>query len=415
MNKMETTKMTAGLETLTPNKRNTYRAVSLVLVVLVLAGVAGGYKFQMYVMEQYALAMSAPGPTPDVHVMTAQRHDVDIELQYLGQTMASQVVEVRARAAGYLEKQLVEEGSPVQQGQLLFELEKDVIEAHLESAKAGLMQAQAKQEQAKKQVDRFTQLVARDAAPQKELDDWVTALRMAEADIQAAKAQIRKVELDLGYTKVYAPLTGRTGKVMRDVGSYLDPMNPSSDSLLVVVQQDDPIYVEFAVGEKDLLKWKELGGWSGQGDPGVVVKAILADASVYDQEGKLNFVDAFVDVGMGTAMVRGVFANAQGQLRSGQFVRVKLIGLKKRDVITIPQEAIIQTPMGAMVYVAKTVKDKTEVEARPVVLGDWAADRWIVQQGLEVGDQVILDRLTQIRPGTAVEIIKEENKTTPNQ
>lgn len=347
--------------------------------------------------QQQAAAM-------DVTVAVAQRENAPVVLNYLGQTEASQTVDIRARVKGFLETRGFDEGGRVTKGQVLFTIQRDTFQATLDAARASLAQAQANADQAERQVKRFTELVSQNAAAWQELEDWQTARAVAMANIAAAKAGIEQAELDLGYTTIHSPLDGVIGRALQDVGNYVGPGDPSVKSELAVVEQIDPTYITFPVSEDDLLTWKQLTDASAAARKQLIVDAELANGQTYPLPGAIDFVDIRVAPGTGTAVVRATFPNPQSLLRPGQFIRVHIRGLERKDVLTVPQRAVIQSPTGAMVYV---VNDQNQAEPRSVTLGQWLDDRWIIDAGLSVGDKVVLDRLMQLRPGSPVRVIEQ--------
>jgi membrane fusion protein (multidrug efflux system) len=340
------------------------------------------------------MGMGGPaGPMP-VQAVTLRPATVPVTLEYLGQTEAFLKVDVRARVSGFLQKRLFEEGATVRQGQDLFRLERDTFEADLAAADAAIEQAQAHSEQSLREVQRYKALQAAGAATPKEVDDEQVNVRVFQADIQAAKARKRQAQLNLDYTAITSPLTGIIGKVNQDVGSYI---SAQTDAALAVVQQIDPLYVEFPVTERDLMRWRELSGAKAD----VAVELTLPDGQKHPHAGVVNFVDATVDCRTGTAMVRAKVPNPELLLRPGQLLRVKVTGLERKNTLTVPQRAVIESSSGAMVYV---VDDSGHAQCHPVTLGDWAGDQWIVEKGLEPGMRVIVDHLTSMRPNAEVKI-----------
>jgi membrane fusion protein (multidrug efflux system) len=319
-----------------------------------------------------------------------------VTLEYLGQTEAFLKVDVRARVSGFLQKRLFEEGATVRQGQDLFHLERDTFEADLATADAAIEQAKAHCEQSSREVQRYQALRAAGAATPKEVDDEQVNVRVFQADIQAAKARKRQAQLNLDYTAIASPLTGIIGKVNRDVGSYI---SAQTDAALAVVQQIDPLYVEFPVTERDLMRWRELSGAKTD----VAVELTLPDGQKHPHAGVVNFVEATVDCRTGTAMVRAKVPNPELLLRPGQLLRVRVTGLERKNMLTVPQKAVIESSSGAMVYV---VDANGHAQCHPVTLGDWAGDQWIVEKGLEPGMRVIVDHLTSMRPNTEVKIVE---------
>jgi membrane fusion protein (multidrug efflux system) len=342
------------------------------------------------------MGMGGPtGPMP-VEALTLKPATVPVTLEYLGQTEAFLKVDVRARVSGFLQKRLFEEGATVRQGQDLFHLERDTFEADLATADAAIEQAKAHCEQSSREVQRYQALRAAGAATPKEVDDEQVNVRVFQADIQAAKARKRQAQLNLDYTAIASPLTGIIGKVNRDVGSYI---SAQTDAALAVVQQIDPLYVEFPVTERDLMRWRELSGAKTD----VAVELTLPDGQKHPHAGVVNFVEATVDCRTGTAMVRAKVPNPELLLRPGQLLRVRVTGLERKNMLTVPQKAVIESSSGAMVYV---VDANGHAQCHPVTLGDWAGDQWIVEKGLEPGMRVIVDHLTSMRPNTEVKIVE---------
>ncbi len=346
-------------------------------------------------------AQSAPPPPSapiPVGAVTVEPATVPITLDYLGQTEAFQRVEIRARVAAYLQERTFEEGSTIKQGQTLFKLERDTFEADVAAARAAMAQSQATVEQAKRQVVRFQELVKDESATLRELEDWQTSLAVAQAAALEAKARLQQAELSLGYTVVKSPLTGRVGKSAKDIGSYI---NPQTDSLLTVVEQIDPLYIQAPLTERDLLRWSKLIE-SDRSAEQIKVEVTLQDGTVYPYLGTVAFIDVRIQPRTGTAIVRAKLPNPQGLLIPGQLLRVRVMGLERKGTITVPQQAVIQSPGGAMVY---TVSDAGKAVATPVVLGDWLKDKWIIESGLTPGSKVIVDHLMAIRPGSPVEAV----------
>ncbi len=344
-------------------------------------------------------AVSAPPPPSApiaVGAVTVEPATVPITLDYLGQTEAFQRVEIRARVAAYLQERTFEEGSTIKQGQTLFKLERDTFEADVAAARAAMTQSQATVEQAKRQVVRFQELVKDESATLRELEDWQTSLAVAQAAALEAKARLQQAELSLGYTTVKSPLTGRVGKSAKDIGSYI---NPQSDSLLTVVEQIDPLYIQAPLTERDLLRWSKLIE-SDRSAEQIKVEVTLQDGTIYPYLGTVAFIDVRIQPRTGTAIVRAKLPNPQGLLIPGQLLRVRVMGLERKGTITVPQQAVIQLPGGAMVY---TISSAGKATPTPVVLGDWLKDKWIIESGLQPGSKVIVDHLMAIRPGTLVE------------
>jgi membrane fusion protein (multidrug efflux system) len=225
------------------------------------------------------------------------------------------------------------------------------------------------------------------------------AQHVAEADAQLEQARLRQAELDFGYTTVKAPIAGVIGRALKDVGTYVDD---AANSQLAVLQQVDPIYVRYSISEQELLNWNRLQE-SGQVTmpkrEELELEVTLGDGRTYRHRGRINFVDVQVEPSTGTAVVRGTVPNPEGALRPGQFVHATVVGFERVDTVVVPQKSVVQSPAGSSVYV---VNDKNVVEQRPVTLGEWHGEGWIIEKGLQPGERVVTDRLMQVRPGTAV-------------
>lgn len=356
---------------------------------------------------------AAPPPPPEVAVVTVEPATIPVEFEYVGRTEASKTVEIRARVAGFLLERTFAEGKPVKEGDLLFKIDPRLYEADLEIARARLAQAQAQERLARMDVDRFREAAPTGATSQRELDEADTKLASAHASVNLATAEVAKAELDLSYTTVRSPVTGVIGRALKDVGTYLDA---GTDSLLAVATQTDPMYVTFPVSERDWLSWREdvergvirTAYQSADGKPvnplhpDPPVRVALLDGTAYKEHGRLNFFDTSVDPRTGTAMARADFANAAEFLKPGQFVRATIYGWERPDSIVIPKRAVIQNPMGSIVMV---VGADEKVEVRPVKLGSWMGDGWLIISGLEAGERVIADGFAKAPPGTVVKAV----------
>jgi membrane fusion protein, multidrug efflux system len=369
-------------------------AVVLLAAVLVVAYVV----WQHFDHGPRAEAAPPRGPV-EVATVVVTRHDVPLRPRFLGQTEASQVVEIRSRVRGFLLERGFEEGQSVQQGQTLFRIDPAPFEATAAMARAQLASAQARLEQAQREIKRVEQLAGTGGATQTELEEARRDVQVAQADFQLEQARVRQAELDLGYTTVKAPIAGVIGRALKDVGSYVDD---TSNSQLAVLRQVDPMYARYSVSEQELLNWQRLEE-SGQvrmpKREALELELTLADGRTYRHRGRINFVDVQVEPSTGTAVIRGTVPNPESTLRPGQFVHASVLGIERVDTIVVPQRAVIQSPAGSSVYV---VNDKNVVEQRPVTLGEWQGEGWIIEKGLQPGERVVIDRLMQVRPGTPV-------------
>ncbi|MFZ6772868.1 efflux RND transporter periplasmic adaptor subunit [Undibacterium sp. SXout7W] len=352
-------------------------------------------------------ANAAPGamPPPEVNVVTVQARNLGIDFEYVGQTAGSRETEVRARVSGILENRLYEEGSRVKAGTVLFQIDPGTYQTQLASAEAAAGVAEAKLNQAKREFARLTPLVAEKAISQKEFDDAKSTLETAEANFKQVRAQVNEAKLNLGYTRVVAPIDGVTGVAGKSNGSLVT----SADSLLTTIVQTDPVYINFSIPESDFLKLSsEVGSGkvalpgkrANNGSMAFDVQLKLADGSVFPTKGKMNFVSEKVNTANGGFDARAQIPNPDGALRPGQFVRVILNGATRNAALAVPQRAVIDSPMGKMVF---AVTPDNKLAPKPVELDGWSHGEWIVTKGLQNGDRVLVDGFIKAHePGMTV-------------
>ena len=344
-------------------------------------------------------------PPPEVSVVTVTAQDHAVELEYVGQTAGSRETEVRARVAGILNKRLFEEGATVKAGTPLFQIDPANFQTQAASADAAVAVAQAKVNQAQRDQARLAPLVAEKAISQKEFDDSKSAAESASASLKQAQAQASEARLNLGYTTVVAPISGTTGAAAKSDGNLVSP----TDSLLTTIVQTNPMYVNFSVSEADLLRiTKQVGSGllavpgkkSTNGSLGFSVTVKLADGSTYPRAGKLNFTGERLNPATGSFDTRAEIPNPDGVLRPGQFVRVLLGGASRPNSLSVPQRAVIDSPMGKIVFV---VTPDNKLAPHPVELDGWTKGEWIVTKGLKSGDRVLVEGFVKAHePGMTV-------------
>jgi len=344
-------------------------------------------------------------PPPEVAVITVQAKALPVDLEYTGQTAGSRETEVRARVAGIVNKRLFEEGVTVKAGTPLFQIDPANFQTQVASAEAAVAVAQARVNQTRRDQARLGPLAAEKAISQKEFDDSKSALESAEATLKQAQAQANEARLNLGYTRVTAPISGTTGVATKSDGSLVT----ASDSLLTTIVQTNPMYVNFSVSEGDLLRMnKQLnagqlsvpGKRAANGSLGFTVNVKLADGSIYPRTGKLNFASEKVNPQTGSFDARAEIPNPDGVLHPGQFVRVQLGGASRTNSLSVPQRAVIDSPFGKMVFV---VNKEDKLEPRPVELDGWTKGDWVVTKGLADGDRVLVDGFIKAHnPGMTV-------------
>jgi membrane fusion protein (multidrug efflux system) len=374
--------------------------------------------FALPLVALAALALAACGqgghggghagfPPAQVTVATVTARDLPVSWEYVGQTTGSKDVEVRARVTGILEKKLYNEGGPVRAGQPLFEIDPKPLEAQMNAAQAEVARAQAQVAQADREAARLKPLAERRAVGQKEADDAQSAAELARAGLKAVEARAAEVRLNLGYTRVVAPVSGLSSRAQKSEGSLVN----ANETLLTVISQVDPIWVPFGVSENEQLainKAVEAGRLALPKDNGFNVTVKLADGTVFPRAGRINFADTRINPQTGTYEMRAEIPNRDQALKPGQFVRVQLKGAIRKNAVAVPQTAVLDGPQGKFVYVPGKDKDGKDVALpRPVTLGPWVEadgqNLWIVESGLAAGDQVIVDGVARVMaPGSPI-------------
>ena len=340
-------------------------------------------------------------PPAQVTVMTVEPKTLPVTFEYTGQTLGSREVEVRARVTGIIQTRNFTEGARVSKGASLFTLDPAPFIAAALRAEADVAAAEARLAQAKKNSARLKPLQAAKAVSQKEFEDATSGEAVGEADLKGARARLMEARLNILYTKVESPLSGIAGRAQRSEGSLVS----GPDVLLTTVTQIDPIWVSFGIPDNDqqrLNKEAEAGRLELPKGGRFEVAVKLSDGTELPQVGKLNFSDVRVSGTTGTSETRAEIPNPKGNLRPGQFVRVTLRGAVRPNAITVPQRSVMEGPQGKYVYV---VSADSKAEPRPVQVGEWQGQDWIIHSGLKAGDKVIVDGVARIFfPGAPVQI-----------
>lgn len=339
-------------------------------------------------------------PPPEVSTVTVSAQSLPLSFEYVGQSAGSREVEVRARVPGVILKRNFTEGAPVKEGQSLYSIDPAQFEAAAARAEADVVAAQARLEQARRNAARLKPLYAEKAVSQKENDDATSAEEINAADLKAAQARLTEARLNLSYTKVAAPVSGVASRSLRSEGSLVS----GPELLLTTVVQVDPIWVNFGIPDNEqaqLARDVQAGRVLLPKDGTFEVALKLADGSMYEHTGKLNFSDVRVSPTTGTREARAEVPNPNGVLRPGEFVRVILRGAMRPDAVTVPQRAVLEGPQGKLVYI---VDEKNTAQPRPIEVGDWAGDSWVINKGVQPGDRVIVEGLMRLGPGAPVRI-----------
>ena len=358
-----------------------------------------------------APAKGAPGaggapPPPEVGVVVATPTDVGLVTELPGRLEASRVAEVRARAAGILQKRLFREGSDVKAGQPLFNIDPAPYAAAAQSAQASLARAEANAVQAKALAERYKPLVEANAVSKQEYLNAVASAKTAEADIAVARASLQTAKISLGYASVTAPISGRIGRALVTEGALVGQGDATA---LAVVQQIDPMYVNFTQSASDVLKLRramEAGQFKrASGADAASVRVVLEDGSEYALPGKLLFSDLTVDSTTGQVTLRAEVPNPKGELLPGLYVRVKVEQAQATNAITVPQQAVTRTQQGDTLTV---VDAEGKMHKRTVKISAAQNNQWIVLDGLKAGEQVMVDgfqKLMMMPPGAAVKAV----------
>lgn len=345
--------------------------------------------------------VGAPPPTA-VTVETVAAQTVPINFEYVGRLEASREVEIRPRVSGIIQRRYFEEGAPVKAGAVLFKLDDAPFVAQMRIARAELDTQLAKQAQAKLDQSRNRKLADQGFISASALDNSATGTRVAEATVRSASASLTDARINLGYTTIRAPLSGIMGRALQVEGALVTPSGPA----LTTLAQIHPIYARFSIGEDARLALQKQ---ISQGELKTAGKKssvglLLADGSRAPVEGKLNFSDYKANPQTGAFDMRAEFANPDGDLKPGQFVRVVVEGAQLPNALTVPQAAVQDGPTGKFVYVVGQGPNKQPIALpRPVEVGAWIADnqrkgsdRWVIKQGLQPGDNVVVDGMARI-------------------
>ncbi|PZU94850.1 MAG: efflux transporter periplasmic adaptor subunit [Chelatococcus sp.] len=340
-----------------------------------------------------AQAQTGPAaPAVPVGTVAAERRDISESREFVGRIEAPQRVEIRARVKGFLEEVLFKEGDVVQAGAPLYRIEKGLFEADVKQAEGALIQSQAALELAQIQLQRAQDLLDRNAGTVVARDQARALAQQSQGAVEVAQANLTTARINLGYTEILAPITGLIGRTVVTKGNVV---GPDSGALTTMVSQD-PMYVVFPVSQRDLLQYTS---GAAKVDPrSIAVKVLFANGTTYDQVGRINFVDISVDRTTDTQIVRADIPNPKGGLTDGQFARVLLESGKSDSRVVVPQAALIADQAGVYVFIVEDGK----AAVRRLKVGGQIGPGSIVDEGLSGGEQVIVEGLQGVRPGSAV-------------
>lgn len=344
-----------------------------------------------------------PPPPPAVQIAQVVQRDVPIVSEFVGETRGSEDVSVQARVEGVIQSQTFDVGTRVSRGQLLFTIDPSQNQAALDQAKSRAAQARADLARVEQDVARYAPLVAENALPRQTLDTAKAQAEASRASVEAAKAAVTAAELNLGYTRVYAPIDGVIGKVEVGVGNLV---GRGQSTLLTTISKIDPIHVRFSLSEREYLRLAKVASLASGGRTPTAkgagaseVRLVLSDGSVHPHPGKLAFVDRLVDSTTGTLLVEVAFPNPERILRPGQYARVSVVLDVKKQAILVPQSAVQELQA---TYSVAVVGSDNKAEFRPVQVGPRVGSLWMIEQGLAPGDRVIVEGLQKVRNGVTV-------------
>ena len=353
-----------------------------------------------------AAGCAASGPKPaaepakavEVAVLTVTARDVPVSFEFVAQTQSSRQVNIQARVSGFLEKRVYTEGAMVREGQVLFLMDDKPFKVQLDAQNAALSRQEAGLEVARTDLERTKPLAAENALSKKDLDAANGQYLASAAAVEEAKARVETAKLNLSYCTILSPVAGITGAAMQQEGTYISLQN----SLLTTVAALSPIWVNFSVSENQMQAFNEevaKGTLRPPPDGNFTVEVMLVDGTLFAHTGRITFTAPSYNVQTGTFLLRASVANPDGVLKPNAYVRARLTGAVRPGAILVPQRAVQQGAEGSFVWV---VDKEGKAKPRPVRIDKWQGAEWFVSEGLQRGDQVIVDGTVSLRAGAPV-------------
>jgi membrane fusion protein (multidrug efflux system) len=346
-------------------------------------------------------ADQAAAPRPQVSVVTLQPSSRPYIRELPGRIAPTRVAEVRARVAGIVLERSFQQGADVKAGDVLYRIDPVRFQVELDAAEAALAKAQAVHDQAEQQAKRVEKLISGQAASQAQYEIAVATFRQAQADVAARKADVARVKLDLDYTSVRSPINGRIGRALVTEGALV---GQGEATHLATVHQLDPVYADFTQSAGDLQQLRrdlESGALEQVEPDAAKVRLVLDDGTLYPLAGKLLFSDASVDPGTGQVTLRGEFPNPKGELLPGMYVRVQIQQGTDGDALAVPQQAVQRNDTGGSeVYV---VRPDNRAVIKPMRAGRVVDEQWLVLDGLDPGDRVVVEGFQKFESGDVVD------------
>ncbi|MGA3085447.1 MAG: efflux RND transporter periplasmic adaptor subunit [Thermodesulfobacteriota bacterium] len=367
---------------------------------------AGGFLTGLLILGGCGQKTGTQNITPEVAVVTIQPKQLAITTELPGRTSANLVADVRPQVGGIIQKRLFTEGSEVKTGQVLFQIDPELFQEALHNAKAALMRSEANLQAIRLKADRMRELLVEKAVSQQDYDDAAAALKQTEADIQYWKAMVETALINLKYTAVTAPISGRIGRSNVTVGALVTAQQPAA---LATVQRLDPMYVDVPQSTTEVLRLRrslEEGLLDQNGANQKKVQLILEDGTAYPLAGTLQFRDVTVDPTTGSVILRAIFPNPNGVLLPGMFVRTLVQEGVDKKALLIPQQAVSRDPKGTPLTLI--VDAKSKVQLRMLTLDRAIGDQWLVSSGLAPGERVIVEGMQKVTPGVSVKTVPFE-------
>jgi membrane fusion protein (multidrug efflux system) len=340
-------------------------------------------------------------PKADVFIVETPK-DLPITLKYPAEIKSFKNVKVVSRVLGVLEEKYFTEGHRVEKGDVLYKIEDNVYSAVVDAAKASVTMGEVSLNNATRNWERTKKLYSSKAVSQEKRDSSLSAYEEAGAALSLAKAQLRQAQINLNFTKVKAPISGIIGLKQVDVGDFVASNPPET---LVEITQNDKVYVDFSMPMSDYINIKN-NLWLIPKD-NKITASLEINNKLFENSGVIDFIDININKQTATVKMRAIFDNSNNYFMAGEFVRIIFNDIVQKNVITVPQKAVLQNPLGTIVF----IEQKGHVEVRPVVLGDESSDKFVVLGGpLKSGDKVIVNNFFRLKPGGEVTVDKIINQ-----
>jgi membrane fusion protein, multidrug efflux system len=379
---------------------------------MVAGGVLTGFLIMIGCGQQTSAGDPLQGVSPEVAVVTIKPMRLIVTTELTGRTAAYRVAEVRPQVGGIIRKRMFAEGSDIKASQMLFVIDDAPFQAAFDNANAALSRSEANLSAIRLKAGRLRELLVDKAVSQQDYDDAVATLKQTKADIRYWEAMVKTARINLEYTSVTAPISGRIGRSNATEGALVTAYQPTA---LATIQQLDPIYVDVPQSTTELLRLRrrlEEGGLNHNGQFRNKVRLVLEDDTQYPLDGELQFRDVTVDPTTGSVILRVVFPNPNGILLPGMFVRAVVEEGVNQKALLIPQQAVSRNPKGDPITLIVDAEGK--VQQRMLTLDRAIDDAWLVSSGLSPGDRVIVEGIQKVKPGASVTVVPFEASSEKN-